>query len=73
METKELKKVLEEYFDLIFVVIDKTDFNQYFIQFMINKKLESINYKWNNHFDKESNVSSICNQIKAKILEAFIR
>lgn len=73
METKELKKVLEEYFDLMFVVIDKPDFNQYFIQFMINKKLESINYKWNNYFDKESNLSAICNQIKAKILEAFIR
>lgn len=73
METKELKKVLEEYFDLVFVVIDKPDFNQYFIQFMVNHKLPSINYKWDNHFDKESNLSAICNQIKAKILEAFIR
>lgn len=73
METKELKKVLEEYFDLVFVVIEKTDFNQYFIQFMVNHKLSSINYKWNNHFDKESNLLRICNQIKDKILISFIR
>ena len=72
METKEIKKLLEEYFKLIFVVL-KPDFNKYFIQFKVGQEITSINYKWNNYFDKETNLSSICNQIKDKILLSFIR
>ena len=72
METKEIKKLLEEYFKLIFVVL-KPDFNKYFIQFKVGSELSSINYKWNNYFDKETNLSVICNQIKDKIVLSFIR
>lgn len=72
METKEIKKLLEEYFKLIFVVL-KPDFNKYFIQFKVGQEITSINYKWNNYFDKETNLSGICNQIKDKILLSFIR
>ena len=72
METKEMKKLLEEYFKLIFVVL-KPDFNKYFIQFKVGQEITSINYKWNNYFDKETNLSSICNLIKDKILLSFIR
>jgi len=72
METKEIKKLLEEYFKLIFVVL-KPDFNKYFIQFKIGSEITSINYKWNNYFDKETNLSRLCNQIKDKILLSFIR
>lgn len=73
MEVKDLRKVLEEYFDLVFIVIEKPDFNNYFIQFLINQKLVSFNYKWNNYFNKETNLSAICNQIKDKIILSFIR
>lgn len=72
METKEMKKLLEEYFKLIFVVL-KPDFNKYFIQFKVGQEITSINYKWNNYFDKETNLSAICNQIKDKIVLSFIR
>lgn len=72
METKEIKKLLEEYFKLIFVVL-KPDFNKYFIQFKVGSEIISFNYKWNNYFDKETNLSSICNQIKDKIILSFIR
>lgn len=72
METKEIKKLLEEYFKLTFVVI-KPDFNKYFIQFKVGSEIVSFNYKWNNYFDKETNLSSICNQIKDKIILSFIR
>lgn len=72
METKEMKKLLEEYFKLIFVII-KPDFNKYFIQFKVGSEIISFNYKWNNYFDKETNLSAICNQIKDKIILSFIR
>lgn len=52
METKELKDILEEYFRLIFVVL-KPDFNKFFIQFLVNNQLQSINYKYNNYFSKD--------------------
>lgn len=72
MEIKEMKEILENYFRLTFVVL-KPDFNNYFIQFMINNQIEHINYKWNNYFDKETNLSTICNQIKESIINSFIR
>ena len=72
METKEIKKLLEEYFKLTFVVI-KPDFNNYFIQFLAGSEITHFNYKWNNYFDKETNLSAICNQIKDKIVLSFIR
>lgn len=72
METKEIKKLLEEYFKLTFVVI-KPDFNNYFIQFLVGSEITHFNYKWNNYFDKETNLSTICNQIKDKIVLSFIR
>ena len=71
METKEMKKLLEEYFKLTFVII-KPDFNRYFIQFNIGSEIAHFNYKWNNYFDKETNLSAICNQIKDKIILSFI-
>ena len=72
METKEIKRLSEEYFKLTFVII-KPDFNRYFIQFNIGSEIVHFNYKWNNYFDKETNLSSICNQIKDKIILSFIR
>lgn len=72
METKEIKRLLEEYFKLTFVII-KPDFNRYFIQFNIGSEIVHFNYKWNNYFDKETNLSAICNQIKDKIILSFIR
>lgn len=72
METNEIKAILEKYFKLIFVVI-KPDFNKYFIQYKVGTELIHINYKWNNYFDKETNLSAICNQIKESIVESFIR
>ena len=72
METKELKEILEEYFRLVFVVL-KPEFNKFFIQFLINGQLQSFNYKYDNHFDKETNIISISNLIKDKILLSYIR
>lgn len=72
METKELKDILEEYFRLIFVVL-KPDFNKFFIQFLVNNQLQSINYKYNNYFSKDENVISISNLIKEKILNSYIK
>ena len=72
METKEIKRLLEEYFKLTFVII-KPDFNRYFIQFNIGSEIVHFNYKWNNYFDKETNLSAICSQIKDKIILSFIR
>lgn len=73
METNELKEILEKYFIFTFVIF-KPDFNLYKIHFKLeNWLILNINYKWNNHFDKETNVSAICNQIKEKIVNSFIR
>lgn len=73
METNELKEILDKYFKLIFVVF-KPDFNQYIIHFRLSEtNLQHINYKWDNHFDKDTNISAICNQIKETIINSFIR
>lgn len=73
METNELKDVLEKYFVFTFVIL-KIDFNIYKIHFRLNDDLIlSFNYKWNNYFDKDTNVSAICNRIKEKIVNSFIR
>lgn len=73
METNELKEILDEYFNLTFVVF-KPDFNLFKIHFRLNDDLIlHINYKWNNHFSKEVNTSAICNQIKETIINSFIR
>lgn len=72
MEIQELKKELENYFRLIFVVL-KPEFNQFFIQFFINDQLQSFRYKYNNYFSKEENLISISNLIKDKILLSYIK
>ena len=72
VEVKELKQVIEEYFDLIFVVL-KPDFNRFKFTTIINKQMVDFDYKWDNHFDKETNLIKITNLIKDKIILSYIK